>query len=284
MPRFHTRELAHAWAHQTAPNGTCSANESFAGPDYYSYGTVIGKRLAPSTYLLNTTGYSVSTTKHQGHVRRAIPHGSTIWTVDDVPQGSRLIYSGAELFERCIKRAAEAHERAEKARGRKGEHREAEHAALEMAREVAAFYKLRRKVDEKSIERLATAAKREKARAEKARAERQKAREAEKAADVAAWLSGEPVRFPYDVERVYLRLFEGAVETSREVRVPVEDVERAYRFALAARARGWRRNGETCPVGAYQLDSVEDSGVIAGCHRIGWDEVERFAGLMGWAS
>ena len=62
---------------------------------------------------------------------------------------------------------------------------------------------------------------------------------------------------------------------------------RAFRFAIECRERGWKRSEEaytTGPftVGPYQLDAVNEQGVVAGCHRIAWDEIERFAKLEGW--
>ena len=60
------------------------------------------------------------------------------------------------------------------------------------------------------------------------------------------------------------------------------DAKRALSFVLARRAKGWHRNGEQCPVGSYQLDAVNDQGVVAGCHRVDWTEIERFAKTQGW--
>jgi hypothetical protein len=37
--------------------------------------------------------------------------------------------------------------------------------------------------------------------------------------------------------------------TSRGARVPLADAQRVYRFAMVARAKGWHRNGEKCPIG-----------------------------------
>jgi len=72
------------------------------------------------------------------------------------------------------------------------------------------------------------------------------------------------------------------METSKGARVPLDEAQRAYRFAVIQRARGWHRNGETFKVGPYQLDAVNEQGVVAGCHRIAWDEIERFAKLQNW--
>jgi hypothetical protein len=74
------------------------------------------------------------------------------------------------------------------------------------------------------------------------------------------------------------------LETSQGVRVPLADAERTYRFAKAiqVRAEHWRTNGETHAIGPYRLDVVNESGIIAGCHRISWREIDSFAQSMGW--
>lgn len=73
-----------------------------------------------------------------------------------------------------------------------------------------------------------------------------------------------------------------SMETSQGAIVPLPEVERAFRFVIAKRSTGWHRNGDTFKVGDFHLDAVNESGIVAGCHRIAWDEVERFAKGQGW--
>jgi hypothetical protein len=110
------------------------------------------------------------------------------------------------------------------------------------------------------------------------------------------WVRGENVRPPSDAP-VRLRVSKltysrgigtGAVheamETSLGVTVPLTDAERAFKFIDAIRkGRGnWHRNGETFAIGQFQLDAVNEHGVVAGCHRVSWAEVDRFSTAMGW--
>jgi hypothetical protein len=109
-------------------------------------------------------------------------------------------------------------------------------------------------------------------------------KEAEK---IAEWRAGKNVYLSGEVPTM-LRA-EGDSEaaemvTSRGARVPLADAERTYRFACLMRARGWHKNGETHAIGSYQLDSVNEQGVIAGCHRVTWAEIEHFAKAQGWAA
>lgn len=96
------------------------------------------------------------------------------------------------------------------------------------------------------------------------------------------WRNGASVSLPYDLP-VMLRAEGDEMVTSKGARVSLEDARRTYRFALLCRAKGWHRNGETHAIGAYQLDAVNENGVVAGCHRVTWEEIERFAALHGWA-
>lgn len=276
--RYSTRGLAHAWAHQLSPEGKSPSAESFVDAAFYSYGTVIARiltnRKGERAYLLDTARFSITTTRHQYHAWRAIPHGATVWEIESGRRGQNLMLSPRELLDITVS-AAE--------RSAQWSFREAK--ALEQARSICAFYGLRQKIDEQTVSRLRVAAAREEKRRAKVLAEEQARREKENAKKIAAWLAGTSDSFPYGVSRTCLRLDPldpATVETSRGVRVPLADAERAFRFAVARRAKGWRRNGETCPIGQFHLDSITADGIIAGCHHIAWTEIERFAALRGW--
>lgn len=99
---------------------------------------------------------------------------------------------------------------------------------------------------------------------------------------IAAWLAGTfDGRLSPDCP-VYLRHNGEAMETSKGATVPIQDAERAFRFAVTMRAKGWHRNGSTHAIGHYELDAINDFGVVAGCHRVSWGEIERFAKVQGW--
>lgn len=106
--------------------------------------------------------------------------------------------------------------------------------------------------------------------------------ERENEEQIKKWIAGLSDHFPCSVYRVYLRRSTDAVQTSRGVTIPLSDAERAFRFAIARRENGWHRNGETFPVGDYQLDAINETGIVAGCHRVSWDEIERLAKQEGW--
>lgn len=150
---------------------------------------------------------------------------------------------------------------------------------------------MNQKTDARSMRALQKAT--EKARIEREASERKaEERRAAKAARmlakspeiVAEWLAGVRQSLPGSLNLpVMLRAIGDDIETSKGARVPLEDARRTYRFAMLARAKGWHKNGETHAIGHYQLDAVNEQGVVAGCHRVAWSEIERFAKSQGWA-
>lgn len=98
---------------------------------------------------------------------------------------------------------------------------------------------------------------------------------------VGNWRAGKNVRLPNGTPTM-LRVDGDDMETSHGARVPMADAERTFKFVLACREKGWHRNGTTHAVGPYQLEAVNNNGVVAGCHHVSWAEIETFAAAAGW--
>lgn len=283
---FKSSELPHIWAHKRAPHGRCPGNLSFNGPAILSYATEIARHCEHKGKLFiifNATSYSVTTTAAQGEVRRAIPSDVPVFEIEGIGRSGSLAHvEPGELFDYAVKMAAQSAAKAAKARSNRDWYLARQADWLCKAGEVSAFFGLRRKVDEKTIARLAEANRREHAKAAKLAKQQEKARLAKDAEEVAAWLAGSTEVRPSYHWPVMLRAEGAELVTTKGARVPLADAERTFRFASALRSRGWHRNGETHTVGGYQLDAVNDAGIVAGCHRIAWGEIERFAKAMAW--
>ena len=280
---MNAQTLTHEWAHQLRPRGKASAL-SYEGPALFSYSTVIGRILAPGVYLLNDAHFSPTTSKHASFARRAIPDYSTILRFADNRLGTRLQPEGLEVIHYCMQMAAAYERKAARARTNKEFHHETAAKWLKCATDAANHYDYTLPTDIPAwIEKLNV----EVALSEQERRERERAMEAKREADaaekLAQWLAGEPVHVPYLTHARFRIDPEDAeqVQSTQGVTVPRVDVARAIRFALARRGKGWQANGETCPVGPYALSSINGSGVVAGCHRVTWAEVERLAGVLG---
>jgi hypothetical protein len=92
------------------------------------------------------------------------------------------------------------------------------------------------------------------------------------------WRKGEYHHYlPYGIPTM-LRIEDHEVVTSRGARFPIIHAKRGLALVRAVMARGedWRRNGQNCRLGHYQLDWVEANGTVhAGCHIVSWEEIER---------
>lgn len=288
---FTSHEIAHIWAHKSAPHGKSPGAVSFDGPVIRSYQTAMARHIehkGKAAIILNVTSYSVSTSKHQGRIWVAL-HGweteTPIFRVDGLGMGAELRFTGDELFThyieaaaQCIKDSQQPRIRPHTVEAHKG--RAANH--LEQAKAVAAFFGLRRKVDEKAIERLASA----KARAEKreriAREKRGAQERAKQLDSYEAWKRGEEFEYGFHASLfpVAFRIEGDELVSTLGARVPLRAAQIAYRFAMSKRGHEWRENGETCPVGNYRLNAINEHGIVAGCHRITWAELERLAPVL----
>jgi len=77
-----------------------------------------------------------------------------------------------------------------------------------------------------------------------------------------------------------LRVRAGKLETSQGASVPLPEAVAVFRFVKLVRERGqpWQRNGESIRVGSFAVDSIAADGTMrAGCHVIGWPEIESAA-------
>lgn len=282
--KFHSSEIAHVWANKSAPYGSAPSAMSFDGDIFKSYSTAIARRISNASgaeaFILNDRGFSNTTQKHHSKVLQAIPGSATVfhYTGD---YGTNLAATGSELFDYAIQQAAHATDAGSRATKRKDYYAAEVARWLESAQQINAFFSLRRKVDQKAIDRLAAARKREVKRQAKAEAAARAARAAEQAEALQQWLAGEDVSvYSLSDAGVRFRIEGEELVSTKGARVPLAEAERALRFALARRSKGWRANGEQCAVGMYSLSSISETGVVAGCHSIHWSEVERVAGLL----
>lgn len=112
--------------------------------------------------------------------------------------------------------------------------------------------------------------------------ERQTEREdwqAHKAERIAAWRRGENVSLRLDYnETALLRVKNGNVETSQGVDVPISGrlgAARLFRFLLNLKTQGktFETNGHKEHIGNFSVTSFDGQLLIAGCHKITWDEI-----------
>lgn len=302
---FANRELVHVWASQNQTEGKNSEGSLyFQGATIYSYGSHFAiaqfesNRKGETCVLFTTRSYSVTTAKHCGMVRSAIPSRFPVFHVPLTSDGFTISQSIAFLasYSERIKEATEAYAKCKA--GNADLRLEQLENIVSEANDYCEFFGLTERFEVPSDidavkERLATERKERKAQ-ELAR----KAQELEALKDrIEAWKAGGNETLPYSLDTVYMRLIasgettcfgsvpveEMEIETSKGARVPL-----SHAVALLAVVRRvvksgveWKRNGRQIRIGLYSVDRIESDGTLhAGCHHIAYSEIERLGNVL----
>lgn len=292
-PVFTSNEIAHVWAHKSAPRGKSPGAMSFDGDCFYSYSTVIARHIGHrglAAVVVNENQFSNTTAKHHSHVRRALNGLNIPVFYTSEGYNARLVVTGRELFDYAVEKSTDFQKQAGKARQRKAHLENIAAGWLERAKEINAFFGLRRKVDKKTIERLRAASEKAEREAEVKRLAKEARDRIDQQLAFDHWLHNEPCEYfnpsLFPVSFRIENMYDGVKDGKRELvstlgaRVPLYEARIALRFVLAHRESGWTRNGETHRVGHYQLDSITSAGVKAGCHNITWAEIDRLASVL----
>ena len=100
---FKSSEIAHVWANESAPYGRVSGgNMSFDGDRFNSYGTTIARIIhykGKRAYVLDTATLSVTTSRHQNNVRRAISGAEKVFHVHCGRRGQSLEFTPQTLHD-----------------------------------------------------------------------------------------------------------------------------------------------------------------------------------------
>ncbi len=301
-------DLSHKWAHNEDPEAhrRCG-NMSYEGMRLFSWSTCIMEKAVirgQKVVFCDPQTHSSYTSRMRSHGCSALPPE---WRMLDVPTVYGRNHQSLIDRYRCRKKwareqvaelikMADAHiaksKRCRKEWSISGEIDAAERC-LEDARSYAELFDRRISVpDGRDLIPEEVAKHREQA-AKRAR-EKQKKRATDQAERLELWFKGEVSYGQFYDCPCKLRVKQGHIrneetgdlpkdiQTSHGAAVPYDEGERCFRFAIARRKKGWKRNGEQFKVGVYALDAVNEHGVVAGCHRIGWDEIVRFAKQEGW--
>jgi hypothetical protein len=296
---FPTDEIPHLWMHawktqESARNS--GGNLYFNGASIFSYGNhfEIARHVETKrgqAVLFNTATYSVTTTRQQSSVKRAIPDSTQVFNVCrlDIPDAGRWIGDTHKVnvkdYDSRIESALLKAIRARSSYAKESSHEDAVKTRSERNAYVT-FFNLKLKpyapipaLDSKALDSI-KARERERVRVESEKTKQAKIeRGRELAESIEAWKRGESVYLPYDAPTM-LRIEGEEVVTSKSARVPLSHAKRALTLVRAVVARGetWETNGHTCHVGHYKIERIEANGTIkAGCHVIPRDEWERIA-------
>jgi hypothetical protein len=285
--KMNNKQVAHLWANKSRESASGS-HFYFDGDTIYSYGSHFPiARHYKGVVLFTSNGHSVTTTRHKSITSSACSH-LTVFEVSDVmatPSGKDVREYGEQIKAEAMKLA----------KARKPDVSFLERAVNEANAFCDRFgFKTRFAMPDNMAE-LREKAKAQAIKDRKAQADKQARIDADNEELAQRWIAGEQVSLPYNYGKVLLRAkhiagksMNGnepdfmAMQTSKGATVPLVEAEKAFRFVMLKRSTGWHRNGDSFQVGEFHLDSVNEQGVIAGCHRIAWDEIERFAKAQNW--
>jgi hypothetical protein len=302
---YPTDEVPRLWYHKTQDEArNAGRNLYFENETIYSYGghfpiarhvTNSGRK---SAVLFTTRTYSVTTAKHLGLVRRAIPESAVVFNVPSVLGAWGSEQNHTANLSHFVTESKNALDKAGRARISGNYDLASAFGLRDSAKAYAKFFRvpcpkfdflpkgkelaaLKAKIAERAARHNAKMAA-EQERAEVRRAEQDRIARLEFAEQAELWKAGNPdVRLPYvsDVDTL-LRIKGDQVETSLGARVPVSHAKRGLAFVRRVVSSGqeYVRNGHTLHLGHYAIDKIETDGTLhAGCHVIKFSEIENLA-------
>lgn len=284
------RDLIHKWAHGL--NDGKSGGAVYAtGGVLYSYGShfPLGIRCGDidgkPAYLLNSRGYSVSTSKHQSWASGATYHGERL----AVPMfGPLRSYLGQTIEQ--MEREQKAGELATLSRGprKRADGEQAAHGIAQAAKRLPLFLKgagvtldrkdaarLRKLAAWAPADPVALAARIEADKVKQARKIRRMEAERvkEQAERLAKWKQGEGWGH---FNALALRINGDEVETTQGARVPVDAARILW--------KGWQagRDMKGRHVGPFEVNEQAPDHLTIGCHTITLEAAQDFAQRVGW--
>ena len=297
-------QVAHAWANKTGKHRRGS-NFFYEDDTIYSYGGHFPiARHMDGVVLFTTQGYSNSTAKHISHASRACSH-LTRFNVVDVT-ATRTSSSKLGRFtghkwnvQDYLRRIDEGYGSA----SRSIKHGEWKYLYADgLVTELKAYakhFKLGRTFVENHIpspeirEKVMARCNAYNARKDERNREWLEKRRAEAAVldeanreQMERWTRWESGVRRVHTTKVYLRASgeRRIVETSHGADVPYDDAVNLYRLARRVRITGEDKHFGLYgrKVGDFSLNKINSEGITVGCHRIGWEEIDRLAEVEGW--
>ena len=288
--QYHRFKLARDWAHNRLPRRVRNVQFDKNGI-FYSYSTPIASRLkqplsppgASPVFLLSDSRWSNTTASHQFACRMAV-FGDFIFRSE-----SREVQNPQAFAQDTLRLATEFQAQAkftqEKFPRRKSVIHGLQSKALahfETAKQLVELFSLPLHLpDSATLESLAAEKLRRDAEQEQARKEREAQDQAKRVKALERWRNhedGVTARYLPQDGKTYFRLIitggSFVVESSKGITIPAMEALQAIRFIESKRESGWLKNGERFPIAGFELDSIGEAGIVAGCHRFTWQELD----------
>lgn len=282
---FSNSELAHVWAQQNQSHGRNTNSSFFFERDIiYSYGYHYPlARLIGGVTLINSSGYSNSTAKHESHVRYAV-RGQIIYVPNVKANNKESHKKNLQYF---FDKIIENERKLGRARKPMLYENEIEYYK-EQAKAYIQLFELRRlkaydvfflhnhkELTQKEVERRQKEEKKAKLIAKK-KAEQ----------SIKEWRALESNWVRTISGSDLLRVNNGHIETSRNVKITREEAQKVFSVIKSFRDKKeeFKPNGKKFTISKfYNVDKITAQGdLYAGCHTIKWNEIESIAKQLSW--
>ena len=292
--------VAHLWANQSQSDARNAGNTFyFVDTTIYSYGGHFPiARHVNGEVLMTTRRYSTTTARHIRKVESASRQFAKVYCYNVQAESKTEHYSNLkhieDEFNTYVMKAAKARHYTDSYLAYAENQAQQYVAYCELFKlayiplTIPEDYKSQCKVKIQAQKKYR--AEQEVLQAKKAEEERVKLLEAYE-----QWKLGEQVHCNFYSLPIALRLCANGdnVETSKGAEVPKSHALRVWKFINSLLAKNitpmdtdgtlWRKNGHTFHVGHFQIDTVYVNGdFVAGCHRIDYTELQRFAKVLQW--
>lgn len=314
--------VAHLWANESQESANGS-NFYFEGQSIYSYGRhfevgrIVRNKRGEKAYLINDRYYSSTTSRHQYYVREAIPTGSKVFSVGyNMSNNGNMAFATSGL--ESIKDAIEKYKKArtelpyqnvwgafknlmgyieffdmgtpqsllkKSANEWLGTNHELSRKSDKIKREHVSELKriFQILLNHQALEVLGTV------NVVVKELEEERSRDFHEKLE--KWKSGE-LDFlhacdltSYDKPNVWMRIKGGIIETSKEIKIGIEEARRMWQVVSLLHQGGQFRHGlvEDVDGNRWRINRYKNDILTAGCHRIAYSEMESIAKQLGWA-
>jgi hypothetical protein len=299
---MNNRQVAHEWAH--GRDKKYANNNVFAvSGTIYSYGRhfPMARFYGLHTVLVTNHGYSVSTAKHLGYVRNAIPSRCKTFYVDKVCTSGGDDLSKVEHKANhadMLRQIAELVQESQRPKIRQTT-RDEKIASAERLRLIANDYRQHFKLGGRDLADIGIAADRlaksQRAADKRAERERLKAQQS-KLAEFADWKDGKNDRTFYDMPIAFRFRKNGnarIIQTSKGAEFSVSSAIKAFPRLLEIRNGLSTYDSETTyrpdvasvaddclTISGFRVESVSSEYVTVGCHIVEWSTIMELAGKL----
>lgn len=280
-------EVAHYWANKVQTNGK-SSNMFFQGEVIYSYGYhfPIAKHINNNLILFTSKGNSISTSKHLGITRAAIPNEIEVLTVPNIEVYNDRSNKGLHIdnIKYFINEIKTNFGKSERARKYKEHYLRTGLANIDNMKRYLEIFKVKSKLPsglKKAVNlfiNMDNSEIMEVIRAEQEiqkRAELQRKKEQEKKflELLPKWKNNEVYNLPYYKEQ-YLRLVNNEIETSLHVKISIETFKKYYSMLKSGKSLLNEK------IDYYRVTKQDSNLLTIGCHVIPFSEINYIANLL----